>query len=295
MKKNMCSPLLTLALVAVCLSLASTARSEQESGKHFLWRVANVPQPFYVLGSVHQLRKSDYPLPKVMEDVAKQVQTMLFEYDPGQENTFARLLYDGAHYPRGHTMQSKVHPETFAYLMKMFKKSHMNFNRYSELKPWAIAISMFEVPGFKGVRFAEGVDDHFYEKACAEHKKMGGLESPAAHVAVFSGMSDEESEVVLLRAIIYGDNESEEFKQSVAAWKTGDTKRLWDIDTRFRIESPSIHKRLIENRNIAWIPLIEEAIKSGKPTLVIAGANHFCGPQGVPALLQAKGYKLEQL
>src|SRR3954466_12350822 len=89
MKKNIYSPLLTLALTAVGLSLASTARSQQESGKHFIWRVTNVPQPFYVLGSIHQLRKSDYPLPKVMEDVAKQVQTMLFEYDPAQENTFA--------------------------------------------------------------------------------------------------------------------------------------------------------------------------------------------------------------
>lgn len=295
MKRSIYFPLLTFVLAAASLLFANSGRSEQDSGKHFLWRVTNVPQPFYVLGSVHQLRKSDYPLPSVMEDAAKQVETMLFEYDPGQENTFGRLLYDGAHYPRGHSMQSKVHPETFAYLMKMFKKSHMNFNRYSELKPWAIAISMFEVPGFKGVRFAEGVDEHFFDKAWAEHKKMGGLESPAAHVAVFSGMSDEESEVVLLRAIIYGDNESEEFKQSVAAWKAGDTKRLWDIDSRFRIESPSIHKRLIENRNMAWIPRIEEAIKSGKSTLVIAGANHFCGPQGVPALLQAKGYKLEQL
>src|SRR5438045_8290597 len=121
---------------------------------------------------------------------------------------------------------------------------------------------MIEVSVVKCVLFAEGVYDHFYEKACAEHKKMGGLESPAAHVAVFSGMSDEESEVVLLRAIIYGDNESEEFKRTMAAWKAGDTKRLWDIDTRFRIESPSVHKRLIENRNIAWIPRIEEAMKS---------------------------------
>jgi hypothetical protein len=34
---------------------------------------------------------------------------------------------------------------------------------------------------------------------------------------------------------------------------------------------------------------------AGKRTLVAVGALHLVGPQGVPALLQARGYKLTQL
>ncbi|HEY2103522.1 MAG TPA: TraB/GumN family protein [Chthoniobacterales bacterium] len=257
--------------------------------------MTNAPQPFYLLGSVHALRKSDYPLPREMEDAVRQCRTILCEVDPNETNTFARLLFESARYPRGETMRGKVHPETYSYLQKMAQKSHINLNRYNILRPWAIAIAMFKVPGFEGVSNSQGVDAHFVAKSREEHKQTGGLESAAAHVGVFGGMSDEESEVVLLRAIIDADKESQEYSQTLAAWRAGDTKRLWDLDTRFRVEAPSIHHRILENRNAAWIPRIESAIKSGTPTVVIAGALHFCGPNGVPALLQARGHKLEQL
>jgi hypothetical protein len=41
--------------------------------------------------------------------------------------------------------------------------------------------------------------------------------------------------------------------------------------------------------------LFEAAIKSGTPTLVVAGALHFSGPRSVIARLQKRGYKIEQL
>jgi uncharacterized protein YbaP (TraB family) len=36
-------------------------------------------------------------------------------------------------------------------------------------------------------------------------------------------------------------------------------------------------------------------MKSGKPTIIVVGARHLCGAHNVISMLQAKGYKLEQL
>jgi uncharacterized protein YbaP (TraB family) len=52
---------------------------------------------------------------------------------------------------------------------------------------------------------------------------------------------------------------------------------------------------MLDWRNAKWIPKIEGAIKSGKPTMIVAGCAHFSGPNNVLSLLKAKGYKLEQL
>jgi len=60
-------------------------------------------------------------------------------------------------------------------------------------------------------------------------------------------------------------------------------------------EAPTIWWRLLDRRNAKWVPKIEAAIKSGKPTLVVAGALHFCGPHSAVAFLQQRGYKIEQL
>ena len=36
-------------------------------------------------------------------------------------------------------------------------------------------------------------------------------------------------------------------------------------------EAPTVWWRLLDRRNARWIPRIEAAIESGKPTLVVAG------------------------
>ncbi|HET9800584.1 MAG TPA: TraB/GumN family protein, partial [Chthoniobacterales bacterium] len=53
--------------------------------------------------------------------------------------------------------------------------------------------------------------------------------------------------------------------------------------------------RWIEKRSAFWVPRIERAMKSNAPTMVIVGALHLCGPRGVIAELQRRGYKVEQL
>jgi uncharacterized protein YbaP (TraB family) len=46
---------------------------------------------------------------------------------------------------------------------------------------------------------------------------------------------------------------------------------------------------------VKWIPRIEAELKTGKPTAIVAGALHFSGPRSVIALLQKRGYVVEQL
>jgi uncharacterized protein YbaP (TraB family) len=79
------------------------------------------------------------------------------------------------------------------------------------------------------------------------------------------------------------------------AWRRGDTDALWAGDARLRRDAPSIAARLVDNRNVKWVPRIEAELKSGKPTAIVAGALHFSGPRSVIALLQKRGYQIEQL
>ena len=75
----------------------------------------------------------------------------------------------------------------------------------------------------------------------------------------------------------------------------GDTKRLYAMYAGKMKEAPTVWWRLLDRRNARWVPRIETAIKSGRPTLVVAGALRFAGPNSVIVLLQRRGYKIEQL
>src|SRR6266567_4691985 len=71
------------------------------SAKHCLWRVTNARAPFYLLGSVHALQRSDYDKALAVEEAVKQSQLILFEVDPKEDQTFAKKLAEAARLPRG--------------------------------------------------------------------------------------------------------------------------------------------------------------------------------------------------
>jgi uncharacterized protein YbaP (TraB family) len=284
-----------IALIATLCLVANAAPAADHSGggKHFLWRVTNAGAPFYLLGSFHALRGTDYPLGPEIDQAIAQSKRFLFEYDVKhtEPEVWEKKLKDAATYPRGVTLKQKVRPETYAYVQKIAK---VRATAYDEVKPWAIAMFMFGHPAFYSVRSYRGVEFYVQQKA-PSFADVSGLETLDEHLHVLSDMADIEGEVFLLQAMVYGDSAVKQFSDGVAAWKAGDTQRLPQIYAQQEREAPFLAWRLIDHRNAKWIPRIEQEMKSGKPTMIVVGARHLCGPHSVIAMLQARGYKLEQL
>jgi uncharacterized protein len=276
----------------IFLFLSGLAAAEVAgNAKHCLWRVTNARAPFYLLGSVHALQRSDYDKAPAVEEAIKQSQLILFEIDPKEDQTFATKLGAAARLPRGEQIRGKISPKTYNYLRKI---TINGMAEWQHLYPWAVAM-LLEYPSLRGVSTIYGVDNHVAEMARRYSKRTGGVETADEHVHVFSDMHMIEGEVYLLQALVHAAEASPQFQLDVAAWKSGDTNRLYAMHARRMKEAPTVWWRLLDRRNAKWIPRLEAAIKSGTPTLVVAGALHFSGPRSVIALLQKRGYKIEQL
>ncbi|HEY7002170.1 MAG TPA: TraB/GumN family protein [Candidatus Udaeobacter sp.] len=274
-------------LLAVCRIGAGEVAS---NGKHFLWRVTSAPAPFYLLGSVHALKASDYFRTVVIEDAIKQSQQIWFEVDP-KDDSFEAKFREAAKLPKGELVQGKIHPKTYEYLRKI---TLSGMNDWHHLRPWAIAM-ILRNPTLGNANYRWGVDSYIAQRARFYGKPTAGLETVDEHIHVFSDMFDAEGEVVLLQAIIHAKDEAGQFRRDVEAWKAGDPARLYAMHTSEMKEGPTVWWRLLDRRNARWIPRIETAIRSGRPTLIVAGALHFAGSRGVIALLQKRGHKIEQL
>src|SRR5438874_267297 len=109
------------------------------------------------------------------------------------------------------------------------------------------------------------------------------------------GLSDRDGEFMLQDALTQPDSAEEEFTKMYKAWRKGDTNALWAGDAHLRTKAPKIAARFVDDRNVKWVPRIEAELKTGKPTAIVAGALHFSGPHSVIALLQQRGYVIEQL
>jgi uncharacterized protein len=284
--------LIVVFLTAFLAPGPAAAADASSTGKHFLWQVTNAPAPFYLLGSLNAMHGSDYPLGSPIDNAIGQCQRFVFEFDfqHTAEAGYSRLVQDAAQYPRGTTLKQKVRPETYAFVQKIAK---IRASEYDHLKPWAIAYYMLGHTGFTGVYGYYGVAGYVLRKSGTHN--IWGLETSAEHIRVYSGMTDEESEVYLLQTLVHADADVKRFPELVTAWKTGNTERFYAIAGAYDHEAPSITWRFVDRRNRIWIPKIETAIKDGKPTMLVVSARHLCGPHNVIDLLRGRGYKIEQL
>jgi len=276
------------------ISFSATAAPEpikSGGGKHCLWQVKNAKAPFYLLGSIHRLRDTDYPLPGVVEQAIAKSQVFYFETDPNRDNEMLPKLEAAAKLPRGVEIKDRVHAKTWEYL----RTGARGGNDWVHLRAWGIALFLLDYPVHVHLSGAYGLDNYVEKRARERNCSVRGLESMDAHVGVFGGMSDIESEAYLLQAIVYGDNRDSEIRETIAAWKTGNTEKLAAMDIPTVREAPGLNARFLQSRNVRWLPVIENAIKSGKPTMIVAGAMHFSGSQSVIAMLRARGYQIEQL
>ena len=104
-------------------------------------------------------------------------------------------------------------------------------------------------------------------RAQANAKPVLGLESAREHADVFLGLSDRQSEAMLLIMFIPADRDSGTAGDALAnAWRRGDA----DTDTRIFMNGfrdfPSLGDRLLTNRNRKWVPKIEGYLRTGTVT-----------------------------
>ena len=208
----------TTSTILLALSRLAAAPATS-NGKHCLWRVTNARAPFYLLGSVHALQRSDYEQAPRVEEAIKQSQLILFEVDPKEDQTFAKKLGEAARLPRRQQIQGKISPKTYNYLRKI---TINGMAEWQHLYPWAIAM-LLDYPQLRGVTSIYGVDNHVAQMARRYSKRTGGVETVDEHVHVFSDMHMIEGEVYLLQALVHAAEASQQFRLDVAAWKSGDT------------------------------------------------------------------------
>lgn len=274
-----------------------------------VWRVTNAKAPFYFLGSMHSLSKGDYPLPSPYEMAIEESRRFVFEYDPTKDEEFQRKFAEAGKYPPGQDIRNKIHPRTLSWLrdntqyldttynerQKKYVTTVQTFDAALQYKPWWIADRFFDVRSYTDASDKDGIDAYIEGRARSAGKEIGGLETVDEHVAVLGKLSDRDGEILLLDTIVYIDTARNEYYRTLAAWRRGDIDKLWTLDSRLRREAPWIASRLVDIRNVMWIPRIEREIQSGKPTSIVAGALHFAGPNSVIKLLQKRGYTIEQL
>jgi len=141
-----------------------------------------------------------------------------------------------------------------------------------------------------------GVDAYFSARAIDDRKKLGQLETVEAQIAFLAGMGAGQEDEMLRFSLDEVEQLPVLMKSIKAAWRRGDMKKIKELGiSSLKKDFPRLHKELLVDRNNAWIPQIEAMLKTTEVELVLVGALHLAGEDGLLAQLSARGYKINML
>lgn len=291
-RANGVSPVRCLIVSATVFALVFAANSA--AGKACVWKVtAAKGEILYLGGSIHALRSTDYPLPIEYNRAFDASERLVFEVEPDAFPSLDQRRDKIGVYPRGDNIKNHIDPRTYEYLQRLFARLSLPETVFSQYRPWYLALRM-RLPGKSGLLLSLGVESYLGGRAKANHKPISGLESGREHLDVFSGLTDRQGEAILLIDLIRYQERSH-LAESVQTWRRGDADAIARDTKKDYADFPAFGERIINARNRNWIPRIEKDLHSGHVYFVVAGAAHMGGPDGVLALLKARGYQIEQL
>ena len=163
------------------------------------------------------------------------------------------------------------------------------------MKPWLVAITLM-APSLQAAGFTaeHGVDKHFFDRAKAAGLKRQALETLSYQLDRFDQMSAPLQEEMLKATLADLDTQVVNVKTLAQAWSSGDVKAMEKLMLASLSGSKDLYDRLLLERNRNWIEHIETCLKQNASCFVVVGAAHLVGPDGVPVLLEKKGYKVNQ-
>lgn len=258
----------------------------------FLWELQGPAAKHYLAGSVHLLPPSAYPLPVALERAYAVSRELILETDPGAlaSPPLQREMLDRGSSPKG--LRAEVGDAMYAEVRKQAARLSVPESVCDAFKPWFCALSL-GVLSFRQAGFdpALGVDQHFYRRAIEDGRELRWLESPLDQLDLFSTMSEATAGHFLASTLEQLDDPRYGIENLVRQWRENDTAGVAVIVEEMRVASPEVYRRLLAERNAAWMPQLLERFRGQTPVLVLVGATHLIGPEGLIARLNAAGLR----
>jgi len=287
------------ALLAGALVLPCTVTTRAETLPHScLWRVQSSNTTAYLLGSIHMLSADTYPLPQNIEDAFQASERMVLEMDLAvmtNSDAQAEMLIKGL-LPRGQSLETMLSPGTLKLAEQCSAEVGMPMKLLTHYQPWMFVMTLtttkLQQLGFSP---EHGLDWHFYNRAGELGISVAGLETLDEQLALFEALGAGNRDAFVKQSLEDFSLIEKELGAIIAAWRTGDLVALEATLLRSFRRYPDVHRILIRDRNLKWMKTLDEVMRSGVTGMIIVGAGHLPGEDGLLALLQARGYTLEQL
>lgn len=263
-----------------------------------MWLAEGNHNRVYILGSVHLLRREDHPLPKVMDAAYDDAEALIMELD--MDDLDAAALQASTNQlgviQDERTLRDYMGDRLYQQAAEAAGAMDIPFDMLSKTEPWFAAITVEQLALMRiGFNPLYGIEMHMTMKATQDGKTVDGLETVEEQLALLDGLSIEAQNNLLLQTLAEGSNIEEFMDNMIRAWRIGDIDYMEDTILSDMAQYPELYKSIVVDRNRRWVGAIEELLDDDDDYLIVVGALHLIGDDGVPALLSNRGVRIGQL
>lgn len=280
------------------LVFAGPCPAEGASHPITLWQLQGAENTVYLLGTIHALRDSDYPLPSAIYAAYDDVDAIFMELDMDELDPVATqgMVNDLGMIHDDRSLRDILGPDIYREASNYASAIDIPLTMLGSAEPWLAAITVENLLLNRlGFDVSLGIEMQLLQKAQEDGKPIYGLETERQQMEILDGLSLEMQKAMLLQVLADAAGMQALLDDVIDAWRHGDAEQL-ESDMLLELqEYPEMMQALVSDRNEAWLARIEVLLRGDTNYMVAVGSLHLVGDGGIPALLQARGHHVLQM
>jgi uncharacterized protein YbaP (TraB family) len=288
----------TLSLRIVAFALAWLAAGTVAADPA-AWRMSGPGRAeVTLLGSMHVLRESDYPLPANVDRLFDRADVLVMELDLDAESpaTQQATILRAATLAPGIVLRDVVDEPVYELTERRARELGIDLTLLEHFEPWFLSVTILEQGmrkyGFQGEL---GLEQYLLRKSHAAGKQIVGLETLAMQIGIFDALPRASQQAMLEQTLKEIDEAETTMVAMAAAWRDGRLETLSEGLLADFDDFPGLYETLVEKRNAEWVKSLERFLKDGRRYLVVVGALHLVGRDSVIDMLKARGHDVVRL
>ncbi|PSW13944.1 TraB/GumN family protein [Photobacterium sanctipauli] len=253
-----------------------------------VWLAKDQQREFVFFGSIHAGNDSLYPLPKPFHDHWAKADALVVEANILKPSN-TRLS------PSQPTVLDQLDDSEKEKLAQVVKQTHLSNPTLLNSPPWLAAIQLQMAMAVQaGLSTEQGIDITLLQRAEEDKLPILELESVEQQIAMMEQLDDHGKDL-LMSTVNEWEAMQSQLQCLLDAWTAGDHQQLLALfnDSQY---SASTDEALIFERNRNWAKTLSSSpqYQQGR-FIIVVGALHLFGEQGVPALLRQQGFDVSLL
>lgn len=301
-------------------SFANEIESVEEQ-ELLIWRVDSKPKSdrsVYILGSYH-VGKTCNLNSRAFEYAFEDAEKIVFEIDMNsindpafsakvQQVLFKLIQEKGLPETYEESLKGILDSETYESLKEKVATKGMSIDSIAHLKPWVFllmqqSLEMGQQINTEQQKLECGLDFMINKQAQSQNKPTMGLETADYQIEMFVDLfANTELEKIreyIKNFIGSGVSTNEFFNQDISniisSIDQGNVSQLEDLINGWCESDAKSCQSLLIDRNYNWMPTIENFLQETEDKLVVVGAGHLVGEDGIINLLEKQGYRVRRL